>query len=214
MEKIRKKIEDFAKKMLLKGGNSHNWEHTQRVLRLCRKIWEKEGGDWEIIEISALLHDIGRYYQNKSKNKISHAKIGVKLAKKILKKIKMNEGKITKILHCIETHRYREDNKPKTKEAKILFDADKLDAIGAVGIGRAFQFAGEVNAILHNKDVDIHKTKSYSVDDTAYREFLVKLQYIKDKMMTSTGKKVAQKRHNFMVKFFKTLNDEIDLKDF
>lgn len=116
------------------------------------------------------------------------------------------------MVHCIETHRFRGNNKPQTKEAKVLFDADKLDSIGAVGIGRAFQFAGEVGARLHNGGIDIKQTQSYSKEDTAYREFTVKLRKIKDRMLTEEGKRMAEERHRFMIAFFDRLNDEVEGK--
>ena len=113
-------------------------------------------------------------------------------------------------MHCIECHRFRKNKPPISIEAKILFDADKLDSIGAIGIGRAFSFAGGVGARLHIKDIDITKTKEYSVDDCAYREFLVKLIKLKDRMLTKEGKRIAKERHNFMVEFFDRLNKEVD----
>jgi uncharacterized protein len=100
--------------------------------------------------------------------------------------------------------------RPLTKEAKILFDADKLDSIGAVGIGRAFLFAGEVGARLHNKDRDLSKTLPYTREDTAFREFMVKLRWIKDRMHTAEGRRIAAERHKFMVDFFDRLNKETD----
>lgn len=132
------------------------------------------------------------------------------MARKILKKYGLDEEIIDKVLHCIETHRFRGKKKPKSREAKVLFDADKLDSIGAVGLGRAFLFAGEVGAKLHNKGTDLKKTRQYTKEDTAYREFMLKLRKIKDKMLTKTGKKIAQERHLFMVEFFKRLDKEIE----
>ena len=99
---------------------------------------------------------------------------------------------------------------PNSKEAKILFDADKLDSIGAIGIGRAFLFAGEIGAKLHNKDVDIDKTKPYTKEDTAYREYMIKLRKVKERMLTDEGKHIAKERHKFMVEFFDRLNKEVD----
>ena len=99
-------------------------------------------------------------------------------------------------------HRFRGNNPPETLEAKILFDADKLDAIGAIGIGRAFQFAGEVGARLHNPDIDPENTEPYTEDDTGYREFRLKLSKIKDRMLTSEGRRIAKGRHEFMEAFF------------
>lgn len=206
VEQIKKR----AKKFFSNSKGSHNWEHTLRVYNLCLHIGEKENADMEILKIAAILHDIGREYQDRSNGKICHAEKGAQLARELLSEFKIEKEKINKIIHCIETHRFRGNKAPKSKEAKILFDADKLDSIGAVGIGRAFLFAGEIGAKLHNKNVDINKTKSYTKEDTAYREYMVKLRKVKGRMFTDEGKRIAEERHNFMVKFFDRLNKEID----
>ena len=78
-----------------------------------------------------------------------------------------------------------------------------------MGIGRAFLFAGEVGAKLHNSDIDVEKTKAYTREDTAYREFVVKLRKIKEKMLTREGKRIAKERHDYMVKFFERLDREV-----
>jgi len=167
----------------------------------------------EVLALASILHDIGRGEQDKNKGKVCHAEIGAKRAKEILLDNKIDEKTIDDVIHCIETHRYRGNKKPKTIEAKILFDADKLDSIGAIGIGRAFLFAGEIGAKVHNKkDIDILETKSYTEEDTAYREYMVKLKFIKKKMMTKTGKKIAKKRDKFMKKFFKQLEREYNVE--
>ena len=114
------------------------------------------------------------------------------------------------VVHCIRTHRFRKRAVPRTLEARILFDADKLDSIGAVGVGRAFLFAGEIGARLHDKDIDVRRTKPYTREDTAYREYLVKLRRLKDRMTTREGKRLAAGRHRFMAAFFTRLNKETD----
>ncbi len=112
-------------------------------------------------------------------------------------------------MYCISTHRSKKWEAPETLEAKILFDADKLDSIWAVWIGRAFMYAEQVWAKLHNdKWIDIENTQEYSKDDTAYREYIMKLSKIKDKLYTETGKKLAEKRHKIMKIFFDELLDE------
>jgi uncharacterized protein len=132
------------------------------------------------------------------------------MARKILKAHGIEKETMEGIIHCIQTHRFRKRAVPISKEAKILFDADKLDSIGAVGIGRAFLFAGEVGARLHNKDINLRKTKPYTKEDTAYREYLIKLRKIKDRIFTKEGKRIARERHRFMVNFFERLNGETD----
>jgi uncharacterized protein len=95
-------------------------------------------------------------------------------------------------------------------EARTLFDADKLDSIGAIGIGRAFLFAGEVGAKLHNPGADLHNTQPYTQEDTGYREFKLKLSKIKGRMLTAEGKRLAEERHAFMERFFERLQQEYE----
>lgn len=202
-------IEKEAKKYFVGAKGSHDWEHTERVFNLVLHIGKKEKADLNVIKIAATLHDIGRKKQDEKSGEICHAELGGKIARKILEKYDFKPEFVEAVAHCIESHRFRGKNIPKTKEAKVLYDADKLDAIGAVGIGRAFLFAGEVGAKLHDPNINIEKTREYTKEDTAYREFLVKLNKIKDKMLTREGKRIAKKRHEFMVEFFDRLNKEI-----
>ena len=207
---INKDIEREAKEFFNNANGVHDWDHVKRVYNLCLHIGNIEGANIEILKLSAMLHDIGRPLEDKSKGKIDHAKVGAEMAEKLLRKYDYNEEIISQVAHCIGTHRFRSNNPPISKEAKILFDADKLDSIGAIGIGRAFLFSGKIGAKVHNKDIDISKTEAYSKDDTAYREFLVKLSKIKDRMLTDEGKRIAKERHEFMVEFFDRMNKEVD----
>ncbi len=209
---IIQKITEVAKSYLEKGKNSHAFDHTMRVYNLCLHIGKKEKADLEVLKVAALLHDIGRHKEDETHGKVCHAAYGAQLAEKILQKYSFPKEKIKNIFHCIKTHRFRGTNKQKTLEAKILFDADKLDSIGAVGIGRTFLFAGEVGARLHNKDIDISKTLPYTIEDTAYREFTVKLKKISSRMQTLEGRRLAKERHNFMVEFFTRLDKEVEGK--
>jgi uncharacterized protein len=136
--------------------------------------------------------------------------MGADMARKILSDEGLDKDRIDQMVHCIAAHRFRDNKQPETPEARVLFDADKLDSIGAVGIGRAFLFAGEVGAKLHDKAVDPEKSLPYSEEDTAYREYLVKLRYVKDRMLTASGLELAKERHQFMTDFFERLNREVD----
>ncbi|MFA5413308.1 MAG: HD domain-containing protein [Patescibacteria group bacterium] len=207
------KIEKEAKKFFQSARGSHGWDHTERVYNLALRIGKEEKADLDILKLAAILHDISRDYADKRNGAVCHAEHGAERARAILKKINFPEKKIEQVVHCIRCHRFRGKNIPKSKEAKILFDADKLDAIGAVGIGRAFLFAGEIGARLHNSDVDIKKTKAFSREDTAYREFALKLSGIKDRMLTAEGRRIAKERHKFMVDFFKRIDKEIAGKE-
>jgi len=206
---MKEKIIEYMENMLWNSGASHDIDHTLRVRDLCMQIWQIEWADLETLEIAALLHDIWRPKEFETKWEICHAEYWANLAWEFLKNLWLEQDKVDNIVYCISTHRFRKWNPPETLEAKILFDADKLDCIWAVGIGRAFMCAGEIWAKLHNdKWVDIEKTEEYSKDDTAYREYVIKLRKIKDKMFTETGKKLAEKRHKLMEIFFDELLDE------
>ncbi len=203
-------IREEAKSYFLNAKGSHDWDHVERVYKLCLRIGKKENADLEVLKFAALLHDLARTEEQESKGMICHAERSAEIARKILEKHNVDKEKIDKIIHCIEAHRFRGNKTPKFKEAKILFDADNLDSIGAVGIGRAFLYAGEIDAKLHNKDIDVEKTEPYTKEDTAYREFMVKLKKVKDRMLTKEGKRIAEERHKFMVDFFNRLNEEVE----
>lgn len=207
LKKIKKEIAPFFKS----AQGSHDWDHVERVYRLCRRLGKQEGADMKVLSLAAYLHDIGRAQEYKSKGKVLHAEKGAELGRKILQKYKVSEEKIKNIVHCIRSHSARAGVRPKTKEAKVLFDADKLDALGAIGIGRDFLFAGEIGSKLHNsRGVDVKKAAAYTKEDTAYREFVVKLSKLKNKMFTPAGKKIAKERHKFMKDFFNRFKKELD----
>ncbi|MBN1697876.1 MAG: HD domain-containing protein [Spirochaetales bacterium] len=208
--KLYQAIEEEAAAFFTDSRGSHDWEHTMRVRTLADHIAEKEGADRTIVGLAALLHDIGRNREDESAGRICHAAEGANLARGILLRHGVEEAAVERIVHCIETHRFRDSKRPKTIEAMVVFDADKLDAIGAVGIGRAFLFAGEVGARLHNKDADIENTLPYTEEDTAYREYMIKLRFIRDRMLTGEGRRLAGERHEFMERFFERLDREVD----
>jgi uncharacterized protein len=195
-------IQEIAKNMFTGARASHDWDHTLRVLRLCEHIGPLERADMEVLRVAAVLHDIGRPRQDASRGSLCHALHGAVLAEPIVATLVFSPGQKDNILHCIRTHRFRGMHVPETLEAKILFDADKLDAIGAIGIARAYLFAGEIGARLHSPDMPAEKSAPYSIDDTGFREYRVKLCKIKDRMMTSEGKRMAGERHRFMTAFF------------
>lgn len=209
-ERLFERIRREAQSFFHDSRGSHDWDHTERVLQLCLRIGRKEKADLGILKIAAVLHDIGRAEEDRTNGKVCHSEAGAALARTILGAHGVPEDAISRVVHCIKTHRFRNKAVPATKEAKVLFDADKLDSIGAVGIGRAFLFAGEVGARLHNKDRDISKTLPYTKEDTAFREYMVKLRWVKDRIFTQEGRRIARERHAFMVEFFDRLDRETD----
>lgn len=205
-----KRIEDTARCFFDNARGSHDWDHTRRVVALCERIGPAEKADMTVLRIAALLHDIGRADQDGSDGKLCHAARGAEMAKPVVEKLPLDERQEANVLHCIRTHRFRGDAAPETVEAKVLFDADKLDGIGAVGIARAYLFAGEIGARLHNPDVPAERTAAYSENDTGYREYVVKLRHVRERMLTRTGRTLAEERHAFMEMFFARFLAEYD----
>ena len=203
-------IREMARAQFATARGSHDWEHTVRVHRLCRRIAVAEGADLLVCEAAAYLHDIGRARQDHSGGRICHAEQGVRLAERLLADCPIDDACRENIIHCIAAHRFRRGEDPRTLEAKVLFDADKLDAIGAVGVARAFLFAGELGARLHSPDVDIARAAAYSADDTGYREYVVKLRHVRNRILTAAGRRLADERHRFMTVFFERFLEEYE----
>lgn len=199
-----------AKACFITARGSHDWDHTERVYRLCMHIGRVEGADLEVLALAAYLHDVGRPYEDESEGTLCHAEKGAEIAKTLMVTYPLSEEKKQNVVHCIRSHRFRSTHAPETLEARTLFDADKLDSIGAIGIGRAFLFAGEVGAKLHNPESDLNNTRPYTEEDTGYREFKLKLSKIKDRMLTAEGRRMAEERHAFMKGFFERLQQEYE----
>lgn len=202
------RVRRIAKDCFQNAKGSHDWDHTLRVVDLCRRIGPVENADMSILQAAAYLHDIGRAAQDRSNGSICHAAKGARMAGDILDPLPLSARQKGNIIHCVRAHRFRDGNAPQTIEAKVLFDADKLDAIGAVGVARAYLFAGELGACLHNTQTPAVEAAPYSKNDTGYREYLVKLSAIKDRMLTGEGLRLAQGRHQFMVTFFERFLEE------
>lgn len=185
---------------LYDGGSdsTHDFDHVLRVYRLAERIGQAEKANMEVLRAAALLHDIARSDQDAGRVR-EHAAEGARRARQIL------AGRapefVEAVAHAIESHRFRVDRPPQTLEAKILYDADKLDAIGAVGIARAFAYSAH------------HGQRLWAAPDagehTAMKEFVVKLSQVKATLFTETARAIAEKRHAFMVEFFERMAAEV-----
>ena len=200
--------------------SAHNLDHVFRVYNLCLVLskYEKDV-DLEVLIPSALLHDIARVEESEDKTgKIDHAVLGSKIAEGILENLEYEQEKIDKIKHCIITHRFRTGNEPKTIEAKILFDSDKLDVIGASGIARTFMLAGQFGQRLINEPLDdylnTNTVENGRIKDvsrhTPFIEFEVKFKKIPDKLYTRKAKEIGKRRLEFMEEYFNRLKLEIE----
>jgi len=200
--------------------SAHNLDHVFRVYNLCLLIAKSEKDvDLEILIPSALLHDIARVEESADKTgKIDHAVLGSVLVEDILKNLDYEEEKIEKIKHCIIAHRFRTGNEPKSIEAKILFDSDKLDIIGATGIARSFMLAGqfgqrltvnqELNEYIRSNTVENGRIKDVS-QHTPFIEYELKFKKIPNKLYTEKAKEIGKERLKFMEEYFNRLMSEI-----
>lgn len=218
MEKRHTIIKDIIEKEMYYTG--HDLDHVLRVLTFAIKLAEGEEVDMEVLIPAVLLHDIARVQEDNDKTgEIDHAIMGAEMAEGILLNLSYDKGLIERIKHCIASHRYRTSCAPETIEAKILYDADKLDILGAVGIARSFMLAGEHGERLYidssikeykkNNIGNKGRVKDFSKHSSNY-EFEMKLKKIPDRLYTNKAKEIAEKRLKFMKKYFKILKEEID----
>jgi uncharacterized protein len=193
----------------------HGFDHVQRVYRLASQIAEAEGADLAIVQAAALLHDAqGDRQPMEPDSRISHHHTSATFAAEILAEEVWSTKRIEAVQHCIRAHRFRDDSEPpETIEAKVLFDADKLDAIGAVGVVRAIAYA-----ITHHNPAYAEPSaqflENYVLQEgeshSAYHEFVFKLSKLKDRLYTPTARDIAAGRHQAMASFFEQLRQEMN----
>ncbi len=204
------KIEQIAKSHFANSISCHDWDHVLRVYNLAVVLAKKEKANMAVVKTAALLHDIKRTEEILGGGQFCHALEGAKEAEKILQKLDYDKDFILAVKHAIKAHRYRNNIKPCSLEAKILSDADKLDALGAIGVGRAFLWCGRHGSRLHNIDKkSVLANNPHDKNHTLYTEYMVKLRFLKNKMFTKAGRKIAQERTIFMANFIKRLDNEI-----
>lgn len=192
----------------------HDFDHVLRVLAMAERLAIMEGAQIEVVRAAALLHDISRASDDNAETGYgllvpAHTDHAVSAGEEARRILSAEPPKfVDAVVHAIEAHRFRNDIEPQTVEAKCLFDADKLDAIGAIGIARAFAFAGGHGNPLWADVSDGYQPNS-EVRHTPVHEFEVKLKRIKERLYTESGRRIAEERHAFMVTFFDQLNAEV-----
>jgi len=192
----------------------HDFDHVLRVYRVAERIARAEGADLQIVQTAVLLHDSRGSAPGASGNaRAEHHIASAKFAGEVLKVKGWPEEKIKAVQHCIRAHRFRgNEDAPETLEAKILFDADKLDVLGAIGAARTVAYAA-----LDNQPVYAEPSQQFlstgikEVDEphSSYHEFLFKLRKVKDRLFTNTGKNFADARHEYLVEFYNQLSAEV-----
>ena len=194
----------FVKKQLENAEGGHDWFHIERVYKNAKVIAENEQNcDLEVIKLGALLHDIAD-----SKFHNGDETVGPKVAREFLEKENVAEETINHVVQIIENISFKGGNFEKkfiSKELEIIQDADRLDALGAIGIARTFNYGGFKNRTIFNPNIapkfNMSKEEYKNSDAPTINHFYEKLLLLKDKMNTASGKKIAEERHLFMEKF-------------
>lgn len=217
MKKIIKTLENEITGSFIGETSGHDIYHLKRVLNLALLLQKKEGGDKLVIVVASFLHDLHRIIE-KETGKFCSPKDSLPKVKEIINKIKLSDEQEKKVLHCIEYHEeYNFSKKGKSVsdiETLVIQDADNLDAMGAVGIGRTFAFGGahSVGMWLPESPFKRKHFDENKKDISTIHHFYSKLLKLKDNMNTKTGKNIANQRHKFMELFLKEFFDEWDGK--
>ena len=196
----------FVKTTLKDAEGGHDWFHTERVYNNALLISKGESVDELVVALGALLHDIAD-----SKFNDGDDTVGPKIAGEFLMKQNVSTKVINHVIKIIENVSFSSNIDKtaafKSKELEVIQDADRLDALGAIGIARTFNYGGFKNRALYNPDIkpNLNLTKDEYKKSTAptINHFYEKLLLLKDKMNTKTGRKIAEERHNYMVDFLK-----------
>lgn len=191
----------------------HDFEHVLRVYRIAEKIALAEGADLEIVHAAALLHDaVGSAPGGDGNERLEHHLASAQFAGEMLSAEGWTEERIQAVQHCIRAHRFRhQGERPQTLEAMCLFDADKLDVLGAIGAARTIAFATLAGqpAYAEPSEQFLREGKELPGEQhSAYHEYLFKLRKVKDALYTSTGKSLATQRDAFLTTFFEQLQAE------
>lgn len=191
----------------------HGFDHVLRVYRMAENLSLAENADIEIVRAAVLLHDAqGSETKRGDEGRLNHHYTSAEFAWQLLETEGWPEDRIQEVLHCIRAHRFRDKSEqPQTIEAQVLFDADKLDAIGAIGVARALSYS-VIEGLPFYAEPSKHFLKTGKTEPhephTAYHEYLFKLRKIKALLYTTTAQAIAEQRHQVMDTFFTQLAAE------
>lgn len=189
----------------------HGFGHIERVFRLCEQIGRAEGADMEILLTAALLHDAQGSHPGAGARDDHHLR-SAEFAGKLLKGKGWNESRIRAVQACIIAHRYRKEDVPASLEAQVLFDADKLDVLGAIGVVRALAYAFQVGVPAFSEPSQSflkNWEKEAGEPHSAYHEYLFKLNKISTILLTPAARQIAHRRQDFLNGFFEELAAEM-----
>ncbi len=212
---IIKKTEDFVKKTLAHDSSGHDWWHIFRVRKLSKYLCEKEGGDFFIIELAALLHDVADWkFHN------GNEEVGIQKVRSFLEEQALDNNSIEKICRIIGEVSFKgagDSSSTSSLEAKIVQDADRLDALGAIGIARCFAYGGSKSREIYNPEIEPQLHKDFEeykkAKGTTINHFYEKLLLLKDRMNTKTAEEMANQRHQIMEDYLQNFYKEWDIDE-
>lgn len=204
---------DEARALYPRADAAHDFDHVLRVWAMATRIATAEGADVDVVEAAALLHDTGRAEELSTGR--SHAAISAERARLLL--AGRDAAVVDSIVAAIATHSFRAGLRPATLEAQVLYDADKLDSIGAIGIARAYAVAGlcgqrlwaEVEEGYVERKLDQTNHNDLTAEHTPVHEYVYKLGRVGASLFTATARQIAADRHQFMVAYFRQLEREV-----
>ncbi|MDD3711572.1 MAG: HD domain-containing protein [Patescibacteria group bacterium] len=224
-DKFLKIKEIVAQELNQTKDSAHDIDHVMRVYNLAMTIAKAEPNvDLDVLRASVLLHDIGGAKEaNDPSGQTDHAVIGVEMARPILEDLGFADDKIKHIQSCILSHRHRTDNKPETIEAKIIYDADKLDASGAIGIARAFSWIGKHKAKIYKKVDDLSNYAKENLSEgklngrimdkskhSIHINYELKDKFLLENLYTETAKKIGRERLMYFKDFLERMDKEVN----
>jgi uncharacterized protein len=205
---------EFVKEKFANDSTGHDWWHLYRVWTMAKRIAEEEkGANMLVVELAALLHDIADW-----KFHDGDSGVGPTAAREWLKNINTDEENIDQVVYIIKHISFKggfDEHKMQTLEGKIVQDADRLDALGAIGLARLFATGAKLGKIIHDPSKEYTSFEEYYKNiskNTMINHFYEKLLLLKDKMNTKTGKKIALHRHEYMERYLEEFYAEWDGK--
>lgn len=200
---------ESIRQLYAEGDAAHDFDHILRVTALGERIAAAEGADVAVVRAAALLHDV----PVSGVGRKAHHLAAADFAGDYLAAQGISPAQVENVVHCIQSHRFRDQSiRPATLEAKCLYDADKLDSIGAIGVARSFAHAGSYDSRLWHQPADAappDNAKPAGAEYTPVHEFVYKLRRLLDTLHTPTARAIGQRRHDFMCAFFAQLDEEM-----
>jgi uncharacterized protein len=191
----------------------HGFDHVLRVYRIAERLAREESANLEIVRTAALLHDSkGADPRSEANEREIHHLLSAEFAETVLTEMGWQPERIAAVQHCIRSHRYRaQDEPPRTIEAMCLFDADKLDVLGAIGAARTTAFSAQADLpFYHEPSQRFLESGEHEPDEphSAYHEYLFKLRFVHERLLTKAGRAIAQQRNAFLRQYFEQLQAE------